>query len=98
MEYPLKGFKPLVIESHRHVAYNGTTYSRRLRISRHNAFLVDEVIGTNIGRQNTRFVVLDADDAEKACKVLGIKYKPQNTYFEIDLKMCSFSEIPALRN
>jgi len=99
LKYPLEKFKPLVIESYRSKDYNGTTYKRRLRVSRYNAMLVDEVIGTRYGRQDEfRFVVVDAGDIEKVCKILGIEYKPVNTYFDINLQMCSFSEVPSLRN
>lgn len=97
--YPLEKFKPLVIESYRQKDYNGITYKRRLRISRFNAFMIDEVIGTHVGMNGalTRFVVLDLEDIEKACNVLEIEYKPVNTYFDIDLDMCSFREVPNMR-
>lgn len=96
LTYPMKGFKPLVIESYRHKEYNGATYTRRLRINRFNAFMIDEALGTNLGYAQTRFVILDADDIKKACQVLGIEYKPVNTYFDIDYSMCSFSEVPSI--
>ena len=89
--YPIPNRKPLVVESYKSITYNLTEYKRRLRISRFNAFMIDEVLGTFIGLQKTQFVVLDLEDIEKACAVLGIKYKPMNTYFCIDSNMCSFS-------
>ena len=98
IKYPLEKFKPLVIESFRNKDYNGTTYKRRLRINRFNAFLIDEVLGTHLGHSETRFVVLDTNDIRKACQVLGVEHKPVNTYFDIDYRMCSFSEVPSLRN
>lgn len=98
IKYPMKGFKPLVIESYRSKEYNGAIYKRRLRINRFNALLIDEVLGSHLGHSETRFVVLDAPDIEKACQLLGIEYKPVNTYFDIDYQMCAFSEVPSLRN
>jgi hypothetical protein len=89
--YPITNKKPLVIESYRPIKYNLITYKRRLRISRFNAFMLDEVLGTFIALQRTQFVVLDLQDIEKACIVLGIEYKPVNTYFCIDPTICSFN-------
>jgi hypothetical protein len=94
LQYPMKGFTPLVIESFRKITFQGKTFSRRLRISRFNAFMIDEVIGTFVGRQTTQFVVLDMPDIEKACKILGIEFKPVETYFCIDTNMCSFKTGP----
>jgi hypothetical protein len=98
LKYPLEKFKPLVIESYRNKDYNGTTYKRRLRINRFNALMIDEILGTHLGHSETRFVVLDTDDIIKACQVLGVEYKPVNTYFDIDYAMCAFREVPSLIN
>lgn len=98
IKYPMKGFKPLVRESYRSKEYNGVIYKRRLRINRFNAFMIDEVLGTNLGHSGTRFVVLDLEDIEKACKILSVPFKPVNTYFDIDYRMLSFSEVPNLTN
>lgn len=89
--YPIPNKKPLVIESYKAVKYNLVTYKRRLRISRFNAFMLDEVLGTHIATQRTQFVVLDLDDIQKACIVLGIEFKPVNTYFCVDTTMCNFN-------
>ena len=96
LKYPFEKFKPLVVQSYRNKDYNGITYKRRLRINRFNAFLLDELLGTNMGYCATRFVVLDTADVKKACEVLGVEYKPA-TYFEVDYKMCSFSQVPSLQ-
>lgn len=84
---------PLVIESYRKVNFKGKIYSRRLRISPFTAMLIDERLGTHIrlNGYRTKFVVLDLVDIKKACVILKIKYKPVDTYFHIDLKMCSFT-------
>lgn len=97
LRYPIAGFKPLVIESYRRKECSGTTYVRRLRINRFNAFMIDEVLGTRVGMasKQTRFVVLGLEDAEKACQVLGVECKPVNTYFDIDFRMCSFNKTPS---
>jgi hypothetical protein len=52
--------------------------------------MLDEVLGTHIATQRTQFVVLDLSDIEKACIILGIEYKPINTYFSIDENVYSF--------
>jgi hypothetical protein len=88
--YPISNREPLVIESYKPIQHNLITYKRRLRISRFNAFMLDEVLGTFIGSQKTQFVVLDLNDIEKACVILKIEYKPINTYFIIDENVCSF--------
>lgn len=95
LKYPLDKFTPLVVESFKNKSYNGVIYKRRLRINRFNAFMIDEILGSHLGHSETRFVVLDTDDIIKACQVLGVEYKPVNTYFDIDLQMCSFSKIPS---
>jgi hypothetical protein len=53
--------------------------------------MIDEVIGTHIGLQKTQFVVLDKEDIQKACLVLGIAFKDVETYFCVDENMCSFN-------
>ena len=98
--YPWKGFKPLVIESYRAKIHQGTEYKRRLRINRMNAQLIDDQLGTHL-RENsfqTRFIVLDLEDIKKACTILEIDFKPINTYFCIDSKMESFSQVPWFLN
>lgn len=90
LSYPIPNKTPLVIESNTPIKFNLITYKRRLRISRFNAFMLDEVLGTFIGSQRTQFVVLDLSDIEKACVILGIEYKPINTYICIDPTVCSF--------
>ncbi len=85
--------KPLVKESFRNKEFEGVIYKRRLRISPYNAILIDKALGTFIQANGykTRFVVLDAvEDIKKACEVLCVPYKEFNTYFDIDLSMCSF--------
>lgn len=85
---------PLVIESFRNKEFEGIVYKRRLRISPFTAMLIDNALGTfvRLNGYNTRFVVLDsAEDIKRACEVLCIPYKEVNTYFDIDLGMCSFS-------
>jgi hypothetical protein len=89
--YPIPNRKPLVVESYKSITFNLKEYKRRLRISRFNAFMIDEVIGTHIGLQKTQFVVLDIEDIQKACLVLGIAFKDVETYFCIDENMCSFN-------
>jgi len=88
LQYSLSNFKPLVIESYRHITFKGETYKRRLRISKFNAQLIDQAINTHIAEQNTRFVVLDLDDIKKVCEFLNIDFKSINTYFDINLQMC----------
>lgn len=94
LNYPMKGFTPLVIESFRKITFQEKIFQRRLRISRFNAMMIDEVIGTFVGRQTAQFVVLDLPDIEKACKVLGIEFKSVETYFCIDTQMQSFKTVP----
>ena len=48
LQYSLSNFKPLVIESYRHITFKGETYKRRLRISKFNAQLIDQAINTHI--------------------------------------------------
>ena len=88
--YPISNREPLVIESYKPIQHNLITYKRKLRISRFNAFMLDEVLGTHIATQRTQFIVLDLSDIEKACIILGIEYKPINTYFSIDENVYSF--------
>ncbi len=94
MTYPMAGFKPLVIESFRNITFDNILYTRRLRISGMNACILDEGLQSYIYQQRTRFVVLDTPDIIKACEILEIEYKEINTYFEIDLDMCSFKSVP----
>jgi hypothetical protein len=86
---------PLVIESYRKKEYKGVIYSRRLRISPYTAHLIDEKLGTHVrlNGYRTKFVVLDLEDIKSACEILKIEFKPINTYFHIDFKMCSFKTI-----
>ncbi len=84
LSYPIPNKIPLVIESNTSVNFNLITYKRRLKISRFNAFMIDEVLGTLIGSQKTQFIFLDLESIKKACIILGIEYKPINTYLCID--------------
>ena len=74
--------------------YNGIEYKRRLRINGYTTLLLDEVLGTEMYKMRTKFVVLDYNDLEKVCDSLQISFKPVNTYIQVDLQMCSFSSIP----
>ena len=90
LSYPITDKKPLVIESKQPVSFNLVTYKRKLRISRFNAFMIDEVIGTNIGSQTTQFVFLDIEEVKKVCVILDIEFKNINTYFCIDATIYNF--------
>lgn len=82
--------KPNVTISYRKVTYEGVFYKRRLRISGFVACMLDEVLGTYIRANRTKFVVLDIDDIKVACEFLGIEFKDVNTYFHIDTNKQSF--------
>ncbi len=94
-QYPLPGFKPLVRESFRKVTFKGSVYSRRIRINGFNALQIDQILGTQINHQYTKFVVLDSEDMQKVCEILEIVFNPEYRYYlHIDRDMQSFSKVP----